>query len=81
MSSQKQHMGGEMVLWPSLENTVCHVALWRCPIAGPGVFIFNLFVCLFVFCFLGQNLRHMEISRLGVESELQPTAQPQELGI
>ena len=30
-----------------------------------------LFVCLFLFCFLGQHLQHMEVPRLGVESELQ----------
>ena len=30
-----------------------------------------LFVCLFVFCFLGLCPWHMEVPRLGVESELQ----------
>ena len=34
---------------------------------------FFLFVCflLFVFCFLGPQSRHMEVPRLGAESELQ----------
>ena len=32
---------------------------------------FCLFVCLFVFCFLGPYSWHMEVPRLGVESELQ----------
>ena len=37
------------------------------------VFVFFcLFVCLFVFCFLGPL--HMEIPRVGVKSELQPLA-------
>ena len=31
---------------------------------------FFLFVCLFV-CFLGLHLQHMEVPRLGAESELQ----------
>ena len=30
-----------------------------------------LWFCLFVFCFLGPHLQHMEVSRLGVQSELQ----------
>ena len=29
------------------------------------------FVSLFIFIFLGPHLRHMEVPRLGVESELQ----------
>ena len=29
-----------------------------------------LFVCLFLFCFLGPHLRHMEVPRLGGQSEL-----------
>ena len=29
------------------------------------------FACLFVFAFLGPHLQHMEVPRLGVESELQ----------
>ena len=29
------------------------------------------FIYLFVFCFLGPHLRHMEVPRLGVESKLQ----------
>lgn len=39
-----------------------------------------LFFCLFVFCFLRSHLQHMEVPRLGVESELQ-LPQPQQLGI
>ena len=31
----------------------------------------RVFVSLFVFAFLGPHLWHMEVSRLGVESELQ----------
>ena len=33
----------------------------------------DLFIYLYIylFCFLGPNLRHMEIPRLGAESELQ----------
>ena len=38
------------------------------------VFFVVFFVCLFVFCFLGLHLRHMEVPRLGVQSELQPPA-------
>ena len=33
--------------------------------------VFFLFVCLFVFCFLGPHLRHMEFPRLGVQLDLQ----------
>ena len=33
-----------------------------------------LFFLFFVFCSLGPRLRHMEVPRLGVESELQPVA-------
>ena len=32
------------------------------------------FIILFLFCFLGPHPRHMEVPRLGVESELQPPA-------
>ena len=32
------------------------------------------FVCLFIFVFLGPHLMHMEVPRLGVESELYPLA-------
>ena len=35
-----------------------------------------LFIYLFVFCFLGLHLQHMEVPRLGVESELQLLAYP-----
>ena len=34
-------------------------------------FIPQMFVCLFVVCFLGPPPRHMEVSRLGVKSEVQ----------
>ena len=30
-----------------------------------------MYVCMYVFCFLGPHLWHMEVPRLGVESELQ----------
>ena len=33
--------------------------------------LFFLFVCLFVFCFLGLHLWHMEVPRLAVKLELQ----------
>ena len=33
--------------------------------------VWFLFVCLFVFAFLGLDLQHLEVLRLGVESELQ----------
>ena len=29
-----------------------------------------LFVCLFLFCFLGPHLQHLEVPRLGAELEL-----------
>jgi len=32
---------------------------------------YALFIYLFIFAFLGPNLQHMEVPRLGVESELQ----------
>ena len=39
-----------------------------------GIFVpvsfFWIFVYLFVFCFLGPHLQHMEVPRLGVQSEL-----------
>ena len=38
-------------------------------LAGKPHFVF--FVCLFVFVFLGPHLRHTEVPRLGVKSELQ----------
>ena len=31
-------------------------------------------IILFLLCFLGQHLQHMEVPRLGVQSELQPLA-------
>ena len=41
---------------------------------------FSVFVCLFVFVFLGPHPWHMEAPRLGVELELQlePKPQPQQ---
>ena len=36
-----------------------------------GTPIFYLFIYLFIFVFLGLYLRHMEVPRLGVKSELQ----------
>ena len=33
--------------------------------------LFLLFIYLFILCFLGPQAQHMEIPRLGVESELQ----------
>ena len=43
-------------------------------------FSFFNFVCLFIysFCFLGPRPWHMEIPRLGVQWELQPTPRPQQ---
>ena len=41
-----------------------------------GIVLIFFSVCLFV-CFLGPNLQHMEVPRLGVELELQPTPQLQ----
>ena len=41
-----------------------------------GLFCSFLFVCLFVFCFLGPHAWHMEVPRLGVELELQLPAYP-----
>ena len=35
-------------------------------------------IVVFVFILLGPHLQHMEIPRLGVKSELQPTPQPQQ---
>ena len=37
---------------------------------GLRVFLVFLFFCLFVFVFLGPKLQHMEVPRLGIESEL-----------
>ena len=34
----------------------------------------NTIVFFLLFCFLGPHQRHMEVSRLGVKSELQPPA-------
>ena len=42
-----------------------HLWLWRC-----CCLLVFFFVCLFLFCFLGPHLWHMEIPRLRVESEL-----------
>ena len=39
-------------------------------IASYAIFIY-LFIYLFIYCFLGLPQRHMEVPRLGVESELQ----------
>ena len=36
-----------------------------------SAFFSVLFLFLFVFCFIGTHLRHMEVPRLGVQSELQ----------
>ena len=38
---------------------------------------FFIFVFIFIFCFLGLQVQHMEVPRLGVESELQLMATPQ----
>ena len=37
----------------------------------PGELVFIFFCFFFLFCFLGPHLKHMEIPRLGVQSELQ----------
>ena len=34
----------------------------------------HIYIYIFFFCFLGPYLRHMEVPRLGVQSELQPPA-------
>ena len=36
--------------------------------------VYFVFFCFVLFCFLGPNLRYMEVPRLGVESELSPPA-------
>ena len=45
---------------------------WDCLKNHLGFFLvwFGFFVCLFCFCFLGPQLWHMEVLRLGIKSEL-----------
>ena len=43
----------------------------KAPRTGPGPMNQNLYVCMYVFCFLGPHQRHMEVPRPKVESELQ----------
>ena len=46
-------------------------ALGKARLDGPGFILFYLFIYLFSsFEFLGLHLQHMEVPRLGVESEL-----------
>ena len=49
---------------------------WELPYAtGVALTRIFLFFLFFIFCFiLGLHRRHMEVPRLGVESELQPPA-------
>ena len=48
----------------------------HCPIHAPEN-LRILFFCFFFFCFLGPNPRHMEVPRLGLNQNCQPTPQPQ----
>ena len=45
-----------------------------CSLSTIVLFPHHLFVCLFVYVFLGLHLWHMEVPRLGIQSELQPLA-------
>ena len=57
--------------WVDLFNGLYHVQ--SCIVGSHVVFVavFWVFVWLGVFCFLGPHLRHTEVPRLGVQSELQ----------
>ena len=54
-------IGQEGHVWHSVEPLECLLELLFC----------FLFYSFFLFCFLGLQLWHMEIPRIGVESELQ----------
>ena len=56
--------GKALALWvSSLDN--CHLCI------APPFFSFLVFWFVFVFFFLTAHLKHMEVPRLGVQSELQ----------
>ena len=61
------------LLWPACCLDHCDQSLWT----GGSFFSFVSFFLSFFFCFLGPHLQHMEVPRLGAESELWLPPQPQ----
>ena len=63
--------------WEGLErlNSFCKLSQFGYLDSDTAVYFekqtFLLFIYLFIFCFLGPHLRHMEVPRLGVKLELQ----------
>jgi len=54
----------------SIQNTLKHGTLTLQESSETNFFLLFLFF-IFIFCFLGPHLQHMEVPRLGVKSELQ----------
>ena len=54
-----------------LRQTLKELKNWRHQLISPLSWMSSPFLFYFIFCFLGLYPRHMEVPRLGVESELQ----------
>ena len=64
---------------PPLQGHEHFLLCYRLALAErPGVRSVFFVFCFLFFCCLGLHLRYMEVLRLGVESELRPTPQPQQ---
>ena len=55
----------------SPEKTRAMLSNMQYPLAIYLFFILFIYLFIYLFCFLGLHLQHMEVPRLGVESELQ----------
>ena len=68
------------MVWGCVLVSLAYMHLSSFPIAGKRLSCSH-FIFYFYFCFLGLHMWHVEVPRLGVESELQPpayTAGPQD---
>ena len=67
------HSTSSLILLPLRHLCFCIIDFWK----NSRDFSFNLFasiclfVCLFIYCFLGPHSRYMEFPRLGIQWELQ----------
>ena len=58
----------------AFESTICYPERFGNVQANADFLLFEYFYFIFIFCFLGPHPWHMEIPRLGVESQLQQLA-------